>query len=82
MARTTRFSAKIGTQLIRQRTAGATIDAAAEKVGIAPSTLYLWLGYGEAGIEPYVTFARLFRDAKAAANRAFVLEQVRLLKSA
>lgn len=78
----TRFTAQIGQRLIRKRTAGATIEAAAAHVGISDRTLYLWLVYGDQGIEPYVAFASRFRAAKVEADRAFVAEQVRLLKTA
>lgn len=80
--RTTRFTAKIGNRIIRARAAGATIDAAARASDTPVSTLYLWLQYGDQGIEPFVEFATRFRAAKDTANRAFVAEQVRLMQTA
>ncbi|MDB5092470.1 MAG: hypothetical protein JWO85_571 [Candidatus Eremiobacteraeota bacterium] len=79
MSRTTRFTAEVGLQLIDARAAGDTIEAAAAKSAIPTSTLYLWLEYGDRGIEPFVVFAARFRAAKLEADRAFVAEQVRLL---
>jgi transposase-like protein len=79
--RATRFSAKLAAKLIRERRAGATIEAAARKVGIGPSTLYLWLEYGDAGMEPYRLFAAHFRAAKVTAESAFLVDQYQQLQA-
>lgn len=82
LSRTTLFTALLGNRIIRARAAGATIADCARKAEIGESTLYLWLTYGDQGIDPYVVFAQRFRAAKLAADRAFIDEQIRLLETA
>ena len=82
MARKTRFTAELGLKIIAERESGASVAQAGGRHGIAESTVYLWLAYGEAGKEPFVGFARRFRAAKTIADDNFVLEQSRLLATA
>jgi hypothetical protein len=72
VARPSRFTAKIGAQIVRAKRQGDSNVSAARKGSIGVSTLYEWLERGSAGDEPFATFIAAFRRAEQKASRDFV----------
>jgi hypothetical protein len=73
----TKLTAACGASIIRAKASGSTHAVAAQAGGIPLRTLRMWLRKGEAGIEPYATFAKAFHRSLNAARRKAIAAATR-----
>ena len=79
MGRDTKYTPAIHNQIVEALRFGAFRKHAANAAGVGDRTLADWIAWGEAGREPYATFAR---DVEAAIAEAAIRDQSIITKAA
>jgi len=68
MARPTKLTPELQTQIVAYITAGAYIETAAAAAGVVKNTLYDWLKRGKTGEEPFAAFSDAVERAMGQAD--------------